>query len=119
MVRFTLRAVPALALCLAAACAPARAAEPVFHNPLVLQRADPQQRPGAGSGHPLQRQARPPVPQLPDAARRREPRHRASVAAQPAVEGQVVGARHAEEQQVRIPFVRLEHWRETLGARRI
>jgi GH43 family beta-xylosidase len=42
MVRFTFRALPALALCLAAACAPARAGEPVFHNPLVLQRADPQ-----------------------------------------------------------------------------
>ena len=42
MYRFTLRALPALALCLAAACAPVHAAEPVFHNPLVLQRADPQ-----------------------------------------------------------------------------
>ena len=42
MVRFTVRAMPALALCLATVFAPARAAEPVFHNPLVLQRADPQ-----------------------------------------------------------------------------
>ncbi len=42
MYRLTVRALPALALCLAAAFAPAHAADPVFHNPLVQQRADPQ-----------------------------------------------------------------------------
>jgi GH43 family beta-xylosidase len=42
MSRFTVRALPALALCLATAFAPAHAADPVFHNPLVQQRADPQ-----------------------------------------------------------------------------